>query len=93
MCWPRARIRPGDRAEPRGRRGDARRPGTPGLTLIDAILDRGDLPDYRLAHAARAELLRRLGRTSDARAAFESAIALTQCRNRSAGFSSGGSRS
>ena len=49
-----------------------------GLTLIDAILDRGDLRDYRLAHAARAELLRRLGRTSEARAAFEKAIALTR---------------
>ena len=34
-----------------------------GLALIDAILERGDLPDYRLAHAARAELCRRLGRT------------------------------
>ena len=39
-----------------------------GLALIDAILARGDLLDYRLAHAARAELCRRLGRTADARA-------------------------
>jgi RNA polymerase sigma-70 factor, ECF subfamily len=49
-----------------------------GLALIDAILDRGDLADYRLAHAARAELCRRLGRTADARASFERALALTR---------------
>ena len=49
-----------------------------GLALIDAILDRGDLRDYRLAHAARAELCRRLGRTTDARASFERALALTR---------------
>jgi RNA polymerase sigma-70 factor (ECF subfamily) len=49
-----------------------------GLALIDAILSRGDLLDYRLAHAARAELCRRVGRTADARASFERALALTQ---------------
>ncbi|MGE5243194.1 MAG: RNA polymerase sigma factor [Betaproteobacteria bacterium] len=49
-----------------------------GLALVDAILDRGDLVDYRLAHAARAELCRRLGRTADARAAFERALTLTR---------------
>jgi RNA polymerase sigma-70 factor (ECF subfamily) len=49
-----------------------------GLALIDAILDRGDLLDYRLAHAARAELCRRLGRTADARASYERALALTR---------------
>jgi RNA polymerase sigma-70 factor (ECF subfamily) len=49
-----------------------------GLTLVEAILDRGDLSDYRLAHAARAELCRRLGRTADARASFERALALTR---------------
>jgi RNA polymerase sigma-70 factor (ECF subfamily) len=49
-----------------------------GLALIDAILARGDLVDYRLAHAARADLCRRLGRVADARAAYERAIALTQ---------------
>jgi RNA polymerase sigma-70 factor, ECF subfamily len=49
-----------------------------GLALIDAILERGDLRDYRLAHAARAELCRRLGRRDDARAAFERALALTK---------------
>jgi RNA polymerase sigma-70 factor (ECF subfamily) len=49
-----------------------------GLVLIDAILDRGDLSDYRLAHAARADLCRRLGRTGDARASYERALALTR---------------
>ena len=49
-----------------------------GLALIDAILARGDLRDYRLAHAARADLCRRLGRTADARASYERALALTQ---------------
>jgi RNA polymerase sigma-70 factor, ECF subfamily len=49
-----------------------------GLTLVDAILDRGDLRDYRLAHAARAELCRRLGRTADARTSFERALTLTR---------------
>jgi RNA polymerase sigma-70 factor (ECF subfamily) len=49
-----------------------------GLVLIDAILARGDLVDYYLAHSARAELNRRLGRTADARAAYERALALTQ---------------
>jgi RNA polymerase sigma-70 factor (ECF subfamily) len=49
-----------------------------GLVLIDAILERGDLLDYRLAHAARAELCRRLGRTAEARASYERALALTR---------------
>ena len=49
-----------------------------GLALIDAILDRGDLLEYRLAHAARGELCRRLGRTADARTSFERALALTR---------------
>jgi RNA polymerase sigma-70 factor (ECF subfamily) len=48
-----------------------------GLALIDAILARGDLADYYLAHSARADLCRRLGRTADARAAYERARALT----------------
>jgi len=47
-----------------------------GLALIDAILDRGDLSDYRLAHAARADLFRRLGRKSEATAAYKRALAL-----------------
>jgi RNA polymerase sigma-70 factor (ECF subfamily) len=49
-----------------------------GLTIIDAILARGDLRDYRLVHAARAELCRRLGKTADARVSFERALALTR---------------
>jgi len=49
-----------------------------GLALINAILARGELADYRLAHAARADLCRRLGQTADARAAYERALALTQ---------------
>jgi RNA polymerase sigma-70 factor (ECF subfamily) len=49
-----------------------------GLELIDAILERNDLSDYHLAHAARADLCRRLGRTHDARIAYERALALAQ---------------
>jgi RNA polymerase sigma-70 factor (ECF subfamily) len=49
-----------------------------GLELIDAILARGDLADYRLAHAARADLCRRLGKTAEARASYERALALTR---------------
>ena len=49
-----------------------------GLVLIDTILERGDLRDYHLAHAARADLCRRLGKTADARASYERAIALAR---------------
>jgi RNA polymerase sigma-70 factor, ECF subfamily len=49
-----------------------------GLALVDAILDRGDLVDYRLAHATRAELCRRLGKSADARASYTRALALTK---------------
>ena len=49
-----------------------------GLELVDAILERGDLETYHLAHAARADLGRRLGRTAEARASYEGALALTQ---------------
>jgi RNA polymerase sigma-70 factor (ECF subfamily) len=49
-----------------------------GLALIDAIFARGDLADYHLAHAARADLCRRLGRTADARASFQMALSLTR---------------
>ncbi len=49
-----------------------------GLGLVDAALARGGLDDYHLAHAARAELCLRLGRTSEARAAFERALALAR---------------
>lgn len=49
-----------------------------GLEIIDGILQRGDLVDYHLAHSARAELCRRLGKTDEARASFEKALGLTQ---------------
>jgi RNA polymerase sigma-70 factor, ECF subfamily len=49
-----------------------------GLELIDAILARGDLGDYHLAHSARAELCRRLGRTAEAKASYRRAIELAQ---------------
>ncbi len=49
-----------------------------GLALIDAILGRGDLSDYHLAHAARADFCRRLGRITEARAAYERALSLTE---------------
>jgi len=49
-----------------------------GLALIDAILGRGDLSDYHLAHAARADLCRRLGRRRQARASYERALSLTE---------------
>jgi RNA polymerase sigma-70 factor (ECF subfamily) len=49
-----------------------------GLTLIDGILKRGDLADYHLAHAARADLCRRLGRREEAKAAYKRALSLTQ---------------
>jgi RNA polymerase sigma-70 factor, ECF subfamily len=49
-----------------------------GLALVDAILERGDLRDYRLAHAARADLCRRLGRTADARASYGRALKLAR---------------
>jgi len=51
---------------------------SPGLALVDRLLVRGELADYRLAHAARADLCRRLGRTKDARASYERALALAQ---------------
>jgi RNA polymerase sigma-70 factor (ECF subfamily) len=49
-----------------------------GLLLIDALLDRGELADYHLAHSARADLLRRLSRDADAIVAYERALALTK---------------
>ena len=48
-----------------------------GLALVDAILGRGELADYHLAHSARADLCRRLGRTEEAIAAYERALTLT----------------
>jgi RNA polymerase sigma-70 factor (ECF subfamily) len=49
-----------------------------GLNLIDAILGRGDLENYHLAHAARADLRRRLGRAAEARASYQRALTLAQ---------------
>jgi RNA polymerase sigma-70 factor (ECF subfamily) len=49
-----------------------------GLVIIDAILSRGDLQDYYLAHSARGEFLRRLGRQELARHAFERALSLAK---------------
>jgi len=49
-----------------------------GLALVDAILARGDLQDYRLAHAARADFCRRLGNATEARASYERALALAR---------------
>src|SRR6185437_12204169 len=47
-----------------------------GVDLIDGILARGELADYHLAHAARADLCRRLGRAADARDSYRKALAL-----------------
>ena len=49
-----------------------------GLAQIDAVLEHGELADYYLAHSARADMCRRLGRIAEARSAYEKALALTQ---------------
>ena len=49
-----------------------------GLELVETILGRGELQQYHLAHAARAELYRRLGRTEDAAAAYKKAASLAK---------------
>jgi RNA polymerase sigma-70 factor (ECF subfamily) len=49
-----------------------------GLALIEAILARGELADYHLAHSARADLCRRLGRKDEARSAYQRALSMTQ---------------
>jgi RNA polymerase sigma-70 factor (ECF subfamily) len=49
-----------------------------GLQQIDAILERGDLKDYHLAYSAQAEMYRRTGRTTEARASWERALSLVQ---------------
>ena len=49
-----------------------------GLAHIDAVLEHGDLANYYLAHSARADMCRRLGRTAEARSSYEKALALTQ---------------
>src|ERR1700719_3162896 len=49
-----------------------------GLKQIDAVLEQGELANYYLAHSARADMCRRLGRTAEARSSYEKALALTQ---------------
>jgi RNA polymerase sigma-70 factor, ECF subfamily len=49
-----------------------------GLAIVDAIMARGDLDGYHLAHSARADLCRRLGRTADARLAYQRALELVR---------------
>jgi len=49
-----------------------------GLALVDAILARGELGNYHLVHAARADLCRRMGRTAEARISYERALSLTE---------------
>jgi len=49
-----------------------------GLAHIDAVLTHGELANYYLAHSARADMCRRLGRTAEARSSYEKALALTQ---------------
>jgi RNA polymerase sigma-70 factor, ECF subfamily len=49
-----------------------------GLTHIDAVMENGELANYYLAHSARADMYRRLGRTVEARSSYEKALALTQ---------------
>lgn len=51
---------------------------TKGLELVDALLKRGELAQYHLAHAARADFCRRLGKFADARASYERALALAK---------------
>lgn len=50
----------------------------PGLELIESILERGELTDYHLAHAAKADLCRRLGKSAEAKAAYEFALSLAK---------------
>jgi RNA polymerase sigma-70 factor (ECF subfamily) len=49
-----------------------------GLQCVDAAMAHGELAEYHLAHSARADMCRRLGRTADARASYEKALALAQ---------------
>jgi RNA polymerase sigma-70 factor (ECF subfamily) len=49
-----------------------------GLQLVDGILTRGDLAEYHLAHAARADLCRRLGKMSEAKASYQQALAIAR---------------
>ena len=49
-----------------------------GLRHIDAVLQDGELANYCLAHSARVDMYRRLGRTDEAQASYEKALTLTQ---------------
>jgi RNA polymerase sigma-70 factor (ECF subfamily) len=49
-----------------------------GLAQIDAVLEQGELANYYLAHSARADMYRRLGKSAEARSSYEKALALTQ---------------
>jgi len=49
-----------------------------GLAHIEAVMEHGELANYYLAHSAHADMYRRLGRTDEARASYEKALALTQ---------------
>jgi len=49
-----------------------------GLALVDDLWARGELESYHWAHSVRADLYRRLGKTAEARAAYQEALALTQ---------------
>jgi RNA polymerase sigma-70 factor (ECF subfamily) len=49
-----------------------------GLEIVEALLARGELTDYHLAHAARADLYRRLGKANEARRSYERALALAR---------------
>ena len=49
-----------------------------GLAQIDALLEHGELASYYLAHAARADMYRRLGRSAEAKSSYEKALALTE---------------
>ena len=49
-----------------------------GISLVDSLLERGVLDDYHLAHAARADLLRQVGQTGEARAAYQRALELAR---------------
>jgi RNA polymerase sigma-70 factor (ECF subfamily) len=49
-----------------------------GLAHIDAVMEHGELANYYLAHSARADMFRRLGRTAEAKSSYERALALTQ---------------
>ena len=74
-----ARIQPSAVVELNRAAAVAMRDGPgPGLALIDALLARGDLADYHLAHAARADLCRRLGMTTEARESYERALRLAR---------------